>query len=119
MANRGLGLGPFDAWTALFAQTRFAIDCQAVITMRMMRMAGGGEVAVREAVRMVTEKMETFAARRWRRWPRCRGMDCTAPRPPPSSTIAARCRATGAGCRVAEAAGPGKPPFAASAPLRA
>ena len=62
MANRGLGLGPFDAWTALFAQTRFAIDCQAVITMRMMRMAGGGEVAVREAVRMVTEKMETFAS---------------------------------------------------------
>jgi hypothetical protein len=62
VANRALGLGPFDAWTSLFAQTRFAIDCHTVITLRMMRMAGGGEVAVREAVRMVTEKMETFAS---------------------------------------------------------
>jgi hypothetical protein len=38
------------------------MDCHAVITLRMMRMAGGGEVAVREAVRMVTEKMDTFAS---------------------------------------------------------
>jgi hypothetical protein len=62
VATKGLGLAPFDAWSALFTLTRFAIDCQAVITLRMMRIAGGGEVAMREAVRMVTEKMETFAS---------------------------------------------------------
>lgn len=61
MANRGFGLGPLDAWAALFAQTRFMIDCQEVIALRLVRIAGGGEVGAREAVRMVTEKMETFA----------------------------------------------------------
>lgn len=61
MANRGSGLAPLDGWAALFAQTRFVMDCQAVIALRLMRLAGGGEVAAREAVRMVTEKMETFA----------------------------------------------------------
>jgi hypothetical protein len=61
VANRGFGLGPLDAWAAFSAQTRFVMDCQAVITLRVMRIAGGGEVGAREAVRMVTEKMETFA----------------------------------------------------------
>lgn len=61
MAGRGLGLGPLDPWAALFAHTRFVLDCQAVVALRMMRLAGGGEVATREAMRMVTEKLETFA----------------------------------------------------------
>jgi len=61
VANRGFGLGPLDGWAALFAQTRFVMDCQTVIALRMMRIAGGGEVAAREAIRMVTEKMEAFA----------------------------------------------------------
>lgn len=62
MANRGFGSGSLDGWAALFAQTRFFIDCQTVIALRMVRMAGGGEGAAREAVRMVTEKMDTFAS---------------------------------------------------------
>lgn len=61
MASRGFGLGPLDPWAALFAQTRFILDCHAVVALRMVRLAGGGEVAAREAVRMVTEKLETFA----------------------------------------------------------
>jgi hypothetical protein len=61
VAGSGFGLGPGDAWTAFFAQARFIIDCQAVVTLRLIRIAGGGEVAARESVRMITEKMETFA----------------------------------------------------------
>jgi hypothetical protein len=61
VASRGVGLGPLDPWAALFAQTRFLLDCNAVVAMRMVRLAGGGEIAAREAVRMVTEKLETFA----------------------------------------------------------
>jgi len=61
VASRGYGLGPLDPWAALFAQTRFLLDCNAVVALRLMRIAGGGEVGAREAVRMITEKIETFA----------------------------------------------------------
>ncbi len=59
MAARGIGAG-FDAWAAVLSQTRFVMDCQAVIALRMIRLAGGGEPAAREAVRMITEKMEAY-----------------------------------------------------------
>jgi hypothetical protein len=35
------------------------LDCQAVIAFRLLRLAGGGTVAAREASRMVAEKFET------------------------------------------------------------
>lgn len=35
---------------------QFAFDCQYVVAMRMMRLAGSGRLALREAERMVTEK---------------------------------------------------------------
>jgi hypothetical protein len=61
VASRGFGLGPLDPWAALSAHTRFIMDCQVVITLRLMRIAGGGDVGAREAVRMIAEKVETFA----------------------------------------------------------
>lgn len=61
MAGSGFGLGPFDAWTAFSAQARFIIDCHAIIMLRLIRIAGGGEVAACESVRMITDKMETLA----------------------------------------------------------
>lgn len=61
MASSGFGLGPFDVWAAFSAHTRFIMDCQAVVTLRMMRIVGGGEAGAHEAVRMITEKVEAFA----------------------------------------------------------
>ena len=46
-----------DPFGAFHAQTRFLLDCQAVVALRMMRIAAGGEPAVQESVRMVSEKV--------------------------------------------------------------
>ena len=48
MANPWLTLG-FNMW-------RLGAEAQAVMALRMMRLAAGGAVAQREAVRMVSEK---------------------------------------------------------------
>ena len=61
MASRPRALGPLDPWAALTAQTRFILDCQAVVALRMLRIASGGHGAAGESVRMVTEKITTFA----------------------------------------------------------
>ena len=61
MASKPHAFGPLDPWAAFSAQTRFILDCHAVVALRMLRIAGGGEVAARESMRMVTEKMTTFA----------------------------------------------------------
>ena len=45
-----------SAFPSLGQGIQFAIDCQQVVALRMMRLAGGGAVAGREAERMVTEK---------------------------------------------------------------
>jgi len=53
---------PFaDLIVVLDAQTRFLLDCQAVVALRMARLAGGGAPALTESVRMVSEKVATFA----------------------------------------------------------
>jgi hypothetical protein len=54
-------LGALDPWAALAAQLRFMLDCQAVIGLRLLRLAEGGHVGAREARRMVSEKAFTFA----------------------------------------------------------
>jgi hypothetical protein len=33
------------------------LDCQAVVMLRMLRLAEGGRIATRESARMVTEKL--------------------------------------------------------------
>jgi hypothetical protein len=56
------GFGPFaDLIVVLDAQTRFLLDCQVVVALRMVRLAGGGAPAVTESMRMVSEKVATFA----------------------------------------------------------
>lgn len=44
-------------WSAWLGLARLGWDMQAVMALRMMRMAGGGARAQSEAGRMVTEKM--------------------------------------------------------------
>jgi hypothetical protein len=44
-----------------FEAVRFAADTQRVMTLRMMRLAGGGPLATTEATRMISEKMAAFA----------------------------------------------------------
>lgn len=46
--------------SAWFEAARFAADTQRVVALRMMRLAGGGPLAVTEATRMVAEKMAAF-----------------------------------------------------------
>ncbi|MBV8826491.1 MAG: hypothetical protein JO084_01635 [Bradyrhizobiaceae bacterium] len=50
-----------NPWTYSLALTRFAIEAQTVIALRMMRLAAGGALAQREAGRMVIEKGEALA----------------------------------------------------------
>jgi hypothetical protein len=45
-----------NPWTYSLALTRFAIEAQTVIALRMLRLATGGALARREARRMVMEK---------------------------------------------------------------
>jgi hypothetical protein len=61
VANRPRAFGPLNPWATFSDQTRFILDCQAVVALRMLRLAGGGHIAASESVRMVTEKMTTFA----------------------------------------------------------
>lgn len=60
MTGRGPRFGLLDPWAALIDQTRFILDCHAVVALRMLRFADGGDLAAREAVRMVTEKGATL-----------------------------------------------------------
>lgn len=46
--------------TSWFEMARLGADVQRVMTLRMMRIAGGGEIGQREAQLMVTEKMAAF-----------------------------------------------------------
>ena len=45
VASKPHAFGPLDPWAAFSAQTRFILDCHAVVALRMLRIAGGGEVA--------------------------------------------------------------------------
>lgn len=45
-----------NPWTYSLALTRFAIEVQTVIALRMLRLATGGAIGRREARRMVVEK---------------------------------------------------------------
>ena len=45
-----------NPWTYGLALTRFALEAQTVIALRMLRLAAGGALARREARRMVMEK---------------------------------------------------------------
>ena len=51
----------FPFMNAWFEAARFAADSQRVIALRMMRMAGGGPLAVTEASRMISEKVAAFS----------------------------------------------------------
>ena len=50
-----------NPWTYSLALTRFAIEAQTVIALRMLRLSAGGALARREAGRMVMEKGEALA----------------------------------------------------------
>jgi hypothetical protein len=51
----------FNPWLALtFQASRLAWDAQGVITLRLMRLAGGGAAAQSEASGMITEKVAAF-----------------------------------------------------------
>jgi hypothetical protein len=54
-----------DPWTYGFALTRFALEAQTVIALRMLRLATGGALARREAARMVGEKGSALAMAQW------------------------------------------------------
>jgi hypothetical protein len=51
-----------NPWTYSLALTRLAIEAQHVIALRMMRLAGSGVLARREARRMITEKSAALVA---------------------------------------------------------
>lgn len=56
MANRKSRKRPLPGAASFFG---LLLDSQAVIALRLARMAGGGALAMREAQRMVSEKVET------------------------------------------------------------
>jgi|SoimicmetaTmtHMA_FD_contig_41_8801674_length_906_multi_3_in_0_out_0_2 hypothetical protein len=47
----------FSIWRNWLEAGRFAADVQAVVALRMMRLASGGTPAATEAQRMITEKV--------------------------------------------------------------
>jgi hypothetical protein len=47
-------------WQTWLDATRFALDAQCVVTLRMLRLAAGGPQATAEAQRMVMEKIAAF-----------------------------------------------------------
>jgi hypothetical protein len=49
-------IATMNPWTYFIATTRFAMEAQTVIALRMLRLATGGALARREAARMVIEK---------------------------------------------------------------
>jgi hypothetical protein len=51
----------FKLWHDWIDASRFALDTQCVIALRMMKMASGGPLAAAEAQRMVTEKVAALA----------------------------------------------------------
>ena len=51
----------FNPWPSYFQLAQATLDANAVVAMRLMRLASGGAVAQREAQRMVTEKCLAFA----------------------------------------------------------
>jgi hypothetical protein len=51
----------FNPWLAYFQLAQAAWDANAVVAMRLTRLASGGALAQREAQRMVMEKGLTFA----------------------------------------------------------
>lgn len=57
--------GGWTAWSDLARQAAFVIDCQYVVSLRMMKIAAGGPAAASEATRMVAEKFSTFADAQW------------------------------------------------------
>lgn len=52
--------GPSNPWAAFAGQAGFLLDCQAVVALRLLRLAGGGTIASSEANRMISEKVSTF-----------------------------------------------------------
>jgi hypothetical protein len=50
-----------ELWRNWIDASRFALDTQCVITLRMLRMASGGPLAAAEAQRMITEKIAAAA----------------------------------------------------------
>jgi hypothetical protein len=48
-------------WRNWIDASRFALDTQCVIALRVMKMASGGPLAAAEAQRMVTEKVAALA----------------------------------------------------------
>lgn len=61
MARNRRGLGDLSAWNGFAQQAAFVMDCQFVISLRMLKLAAGGPAAASEATRMVAEKFSTFA----------------------------------------------------------
>ena len=51
----------FNPWPSYFQLAQATLDANAVVAMRLMRLASGGAVAQREAQRMVTEKCLALA----------------------------------------------------------
>jgi hypothetical protein len=45
-----------NPWTSFLQATRFGLDVQSVIALRLMRIAAGGALGFREVNRMVMEK---------------------------------------------------------------
>jgi hypothetical protein len=51
----------FNIMNAWFEAARFAADSHHVVTLRMMRLASGGPLAVTEVTQMVSEKVAAFS----------------------------------------------------------
>jgi hypothetical protein len=61
-APGGFCYGPFmNPWTYSLALTRFALEAQTVIALRLLRLSAGGARARHEARRMIMEKGATLA----------------------------------------------------------
>jgi hypothetical protein len=45
-----------NSWNPLFEAAQLGFEAQCVVALRLMRLAGGGRIAAREASRMVAEK---------------------------------------------------------------
>lgn len=58
MANRKSPKSPSRPLSGAASSFALFLDCQAVVALRLARLAGGGAVAAREASRMVQEKFE-------------------------------------------------------------
>ena len=50
----------FNIMNAWFEAARFVADSHHVVTMRMMRLASGGPLAVTEVTQMISEKVAAF-----------------------------------------------------------